>query len=64
MLAMEVLKLISEGYKSRQIADLLYISIRTVQKHRYNIMKKLDIHDIATLTAYAIEKVLRTASTA
>jgi len=52
----EILKLIAEGYKSGEIGDLLCISTRTVEKHRSNIMKKLDIHNIASLTAYAMEK--------
>ena len=56
----EVLKLIGEGYKNKEIADLLFISVKTVEKHRSNIMKKLDLHNVATLTAYAIEKGLVT----
>jgi DNA-binding NarL/FixJ family response regulator len=56
----EVLKLIGEGYKNKEIADLLYISVKTVEKHRSNIMRKLDLHNAAALTAYAIEKGLVT----
>jgi DNA-binding NarL/FixJ family response regulator len=56
----EVLKLIGEGYKNKEIADLLYISVKTVEKHRSNIMKKLDLPNTAALTAYAIEKGLVT----
>ena len=56
----EVLKLIGEGFKNKEIADLLFISVKTVEKHRSNIMKKLDLHNAATLTAYAIEKGLVT----
>ena len=52
----EVLKLIGEGFKNKEIADLLFISVKTVEKHRSNIMKKLDLHNAAALTAYAIEK--------
>jgi DNA-binding NarL/FixJ family response regulator len=52
----EVLKLIAEGYKNRQIADVLTISVKTVEKHRANIMAKLDLHNVAALTAYAIDK--------
>lgn len=52
----EVLKLIGEGYKNKEIADLLCISVKTVEKHRSNIMKKLDLHNAAALTAYAIDK--------
>ena len=52
----EVLKLIAEGYKNREVADLLCISIKTVEKHRENIMKKLDLHNASALTAFAMEK--------
>lgn len=51
----EVLKLVAEGYKNREIADSLCVSIKTVEKHRMNLMKKLDLHNAAALTAYAIE---------
>lgn len=56
----EVLKLLGEGYKNKEIADLLHISVKTVEKHRANIMKKLDLHNASALTAYAIEKNLVT----
>ena len=56
----EVLKLVGEGNTSREIADYLNISIKTVDKHRSNIMNKLDLHRAAALTAYAIEKGLVT----
>ena len=52
----EVLKLIAEGYKNKEIADDLCISFKTVEKHRANLMKKLDLHNAAALTAYAIEQ--------
>ena len=52
----EVLKLIAEGYKGKEIADYLYISPKTVDKHRSNLMRKLDLHNAAALTALAIEK--------
>lgn len=52
----EVLKLIAEGYKNKEIADDLCISLKTVEKHRANLMKKLDLHNAAALTAYAIEQ--------
>ncbi len=52
----EILKLIGEGYKSREIAGYLCISPKTVGKHRSNIMRKLDLHTASALTAYAIEK--------
>ena len=52
----EVLKLVGEGYSSPEIANLLRISPKTVDKHRANMMKKLDLHNAAALTAYAIER--------
>jgi DNA-binding NarL/FixJ family response regulator len=52
----EVLKLIGEGYKSKEISNYLCISWKTVEKHRANIMQKLDLHSASALTAYAIEK--------
>ncbi|WP_373499854.1 response regulator [Desulfococcus sp.] len=52
----EVLKLVGEGYTSREIADFLFISPKTVEKHRSNLMQKLGIHNASALTAYAIEK--------
>lgn len=52
----EVLKLIGEGHSNREIAALLYISPKTVEKHRGSIMNKLDLHKAAALTAYAIEQ--------
>lgn len=52
----EILKLIAEGYKNRKVADYLCISPKTVEKHRANLMKKLDLHNAAALTALAVEK--------
>jgi two-component system, NarL family, response regulator NreC len=52
----EVLKLIAEGHKNREIADLLCISVRTVETHRRNLMRKLDFHNLAALTAFALHK--------
>ncbi len=52
----EVLKLIAEGYKNKEIADFLCISVKTVDKHRTNLMKKLDLHNVSALTAFALEK--------
>ena len=52
----EVLKLLGEGYLNKEIADMLNISVKTVEKHRANIMRKLDRHSASALTAYAIEK--------
>jgi DNA-binding NarL/FixJ family response regulator len=50
----EVLQLIAEGNSSSEIALTMHISARTVDTHRHNIMKKLDIHSIAGLTKFAI----------
>jgi DNA-binding NarL/FixJ family response regulator len=50
----EVLQLIAEGNSSAEIAQAMHISARTVDTHRHNIMKKLDIHSIAGLTKFAI----------
>ena len=52
----EVLQLIAEGRANKQIAAELCISIKTVEKHRQQVMNKLNIHDIAGLTRYAIAK--------
>ncbi|MEW6659246.1 MAG: response regulator transcription factor [Thermodesulfobacteriota bacterium] len=52
----EIIKLIAEGKSSREIADLLYISSRTVQHHRANIMRKLNFKKTADLVKYAIQK--------
>lgn len=52
----EILKLIAEGNKNKDIADCLCISIKTVEKHRSNLMKKLDLHNVAELTTFAMEK--------
>lgn len=52
----QVLKLVGEGYQNKEIADYLCISPKTVEKHRANIMQKLDLHTASALTAYAIEK--------
>ena len=52
----EILKLIAEGYKNKKIADLLDISVKTVEKHRANLMQKLDLHNTSALTTLALEK--------
>lgn len=52
----EILKLIAEGFKNKEVADYLCISLKTVEKHRANLMKKLDLHNAAALTAFAMEK--------
>ncbi len=51
----EIVQLIAEGKSSKEIAGELFISAGTVEKHRKNIMEKLNIHSIAELTRYAIK---------
>lgn len=50
----EILQLIAEGNSTRDIAEMLYISTKTVETHRTQLMDRLDIHDIAGLVRYAI----------
>lgn len=50
----EILKLIAEGLSNKEIGDKLFISHRTVDTHRTNLMKKLDVHNIAGLIRFAI----------
>ena len=52
----EILQLIAEGYSNKEIAKLLYISVKTVETHRTHLMDKLDIHNSVELTKYAIRK--------
>jgi DNA-binding NarL/FixJ family response regulator len=52
----EILPLIAEGLTNQEIGQRLFISPRTVDTHRTNLMHKLDIHDVASLVHYAIEK--------
>ncbi|HSB52373.1 MAG TPA: response regulator transcription factor [Dissulfurispiraceae bacterium] len=52
----QVLKLIAEGKRSREIADLLFISVRTAEHHRTNIMDKLKLRNAADLVQYAVRK--------
>ncbi|GBC62313.1 DNA-binding response regulator [Desulfonema ishimotonii] len=56
----QILKLIAEGNANRAIANLLCISIKTVEKHRSNLMKKLDLHNASELTTFAIKNGLVT----
>jgi DNA-binding NarL/FixJ family response regulator len=56
----EVLQLIAEGHGTKAIADTLCISTRTVESHRYRIMKKLEIRETAGLVRYAISRGLST----
>ena len=52
----QILKLIAEGNSNKDTAEYLFISIKTVEKHRANLMKKLELHNASALTAYAIDK--------
>jgi DNA-binding NarL/FixJ family response regulator len=52
----EILKLLAEGKKSREIADILFVSIHTVRTHRNNLMKKLKLKGVANLIRYAISQ--------
>jgi len=52
----EILKLIAEGHTSREIADALFISLKTVHGHRTKIMEKLDLHNRTELIKYAMRK--------
>jgi len=60
----EVLQLIAEGFPNKQIAHELSISIKTVEKHRQQLMNKLQMHDVASLTRYALSKGLVESSVA
>jgi DNA-binding NarL/FixJ family response regulator len=53
---LEVLKLIAEAYTSKEIAEKLFISIKTVDRHRQNILEKLGMRDRVELTRYAIRR--------
>jgi len=59
----EVLQLLAEGKTVKQIAQKLYLSIKTVHTHRQQIMKKLHIHSIAELTKYALREGLTSLKT-
>ncbi len=52
----EVLTLIAEGLSNQEIADELEISVRTVERHRENIMKRLNLHSRIDLVKYALRK--------
>jgi DNA-binding NarL/FixJ family response regulator len=51
----EILQLVAESYSTKKIAAKLGISIKTVDNHRTNLMRKLNLHDVASLTRYALE---------
>jgi two-component system response regulator NreC len=52
----EVVKMIAEGNSVRQIAELLHLSVKTIEAHKFNLMRKLNIHNKAQLVTYAIQK--------
>jgi len=52
----EILQLIAEGKSTREIADTLHLSVKTVETHRTQLMDRLDIHDMAGLVRYALRK--------
>jgi DNA-binding NarL/FixJ family response regulator len=56
----QVLKLIAEGRRNRDIAEYLFVSVKTVEKHRANLMGKLNLHNTAALTSFAIQNTLVT----
>jgi DNA-binding CsgD family transcriptional regulator len=58
----EVVKMIAQGNSAREIAALLGLSVKTVEAHRFNLMRKLDIHNKAQLVTYAIQKKIVTVS--
>jgi len=51
----EILKLVAESNSTKEIAQKLGISVKTVDNHRTNLMRKLNLHDVASLTRYALE---------
>jgi DNA-binding NarL/FixJ family response regulator len=55
-----VLKLLADGRNTKEIADALGLSVKTVETHRIRIMSKLNLHSVAELTKYAIRKGLTT----
>ncbi|MFV0422286.1 response regulator [Oleidesulfovibrio sp.] len=52
----EIFQLVAEGYKNREIAEMLVVSVKTVEKHRSNLMQKLGVHSAAELRALALER--------
>ena len=51
----EILQLVAESNSTKEIAAKLNISVKTVDNHRTNLMRKLNLHDVASLTRYALE---------
>ncbi|MBK5256236.1 MAG: response regulator transcription factor, partial [Vicinamibacteria bacterium] len=54
----EVMKLLADGFSSKELANRLGLSVKTVDAHKYNLMRKLEIHNRADLVKYAIKKKL------
>jgi two-component system response regulator NreC len=52
----EVLQLLAEGKSTKEMADVLHVSVKTIESHRKRIMDKLDLHSVAELTKYAIRE--------
>ncbi len=52
----ETLKLIAEGVRNKEIAEFMGISSKTAEKHRSNLMRKLDLHSVSAITAFAAKK--------
>jgi DNA-binding NarL/FixJ family response regulator len=50
----EVLRLVAEGHRTRQIAERLKLSVKTVESHRGEVMKRLEMHDVVSLVRYAL----------
>ena len=59
----QVLQLVAEGHTSAEIAERLHVAFSTVEVHRRNIMRKLDLHNVAELTKYAIRNGITTSAT-
>jgi DNA-binding NarL/FixJ family response regulator len=53
---LEILKILAEGNSVKEIASALNLSVKTVEAHKFNLMRKLDIHNKAHLVQYAIQK--------
>src|SRR6201984_2577927 len=52
----QVMKLLAEGNAAKQVATVLGVSVKTVEAHKFNLMRKLDVHNKAQLVTYAIQK--------
>jgi len=59
----EVVRMTAEGNSARKIASLLGLSVKTVEAHRFNLMRKLDIHNKAQLVTYAVQNKIVTVPT-